>query len=319
MKKMIMKNLNFSNKSQSLYSISRLFIIPMATTMLSTLCVTTPVYAEATAGTLDSQNTSDASDTQSNSTSSSSDTGLDVDKMFAEVQSEYSDMKGKYTNLANNYGDIPTTNLSKTYVDYLQSLEEAKANTGFTEKMKAIQNADISINDAAMSSTYSKIKGTVKSEILNKGLDISSAVDKYAQQTADKNKASVETIKSAVAASKKYTKFVDNYKSLLVSEDENGHEIPNPYADELTSKVLNSLGITSITEAVQKGQGFKGQYLTSTEIFEKLNNIGQKTSDDYERANDKDGLTDKEKAEKQKEEANKKYQEQLSANSSDKS
>lgn len=314
-----MKNLNFLNKSQSLYSISRLFIIPMATTMLSTLCVTTPVYAEATAGTLDSQNTSDTSDTQSNSTSSSSDTGLDVDKMFAEVQSEYADMKGKYTNLANNYGDIPTTNLSKTYVDYLQSLEEAKANTGFTEKMKAIQNADISINDATMSSTYSKIKGTVKSEILNKGLDISSAVDKYAQQTADKNKASVETIKSAVAASKKYTKFVDNYKSLLVSEDENGHEIPNPYADELTSKVLNSLGITSITEAVQKGQGFKGQYLTSTEIFEKLNNIGQKTSDDYERANDKDGLTDKEKAEKQKEEANKKYQEQLSGNSSDKS
>lgn len=318
-----MKNLNFSNKSQSLYSISRLFIIPMATTMLSTLCVTTPVYAEATAGTLDSQNTSDTSSSQSssqsNSESSTSDTGLDVDKMFAEVQSEYSDMKGKYTNLANNYGDIPTTNLSKTYVDYLQSLEDAKANTGFTEKMKAIQNADISINDAAMSSTYSKIKGTVKSEILNKGLDISSAVDQYAQQTANKNKASVETIKSAVAASKKYTKFVDNYKSLLVAEDENGHEIPNPYADELTSKVLNSLGITSITEAVQKGQGFKGQYLTSTEIFEKLNNIGQKTSDDYERANDKDGLTDKEKAEKQKEEANKKYQGQLSENSSDKS
>lgn len=314
-----MKNLNFSKKGQSLYSISRLFMIPMTTAMLSTLCVTTPVYAEATAGTLDSQNTSDTSSSQSNSESSTSDTGLDVDKMFAEVQSEYSDMKGKYTNLANNYGDIPTTNLSKTYVDYLQSLEDAKANTGFTEKMKAIQNADISINDAAMSSTYSKIKGTVKSEILNKGLDISSAVDQYAQQTANKNKASVETIKSAVAASKKYTKFVDNYKSLLVAEDENGHEIPNPYADELTSKVLNSLGITSITEAVQKGQGFKGQYLTSTEIFEKLNNIGQKTSDDYERANDKDGLTDKEKAEKQKEEANKKYQGQLSGNSSDKS
>lgn len=314
-----MKNLNFSKKGQSLYSISRLFMIPMTTAMLSTLCVTTPVYAEATAGTLDSQNTSDTSSSQSNSESSTSDTGLDVDKMFAEVQSEYSDMKGKYTNLANNYGDIPTTNLSKTYVDYLQSLEDAKANTGFTEKMKAIQNADISINDAAMSSTYSKIKGTVKSEILNKGLDISSAVDQYAQQTANKNKASVETIKSAVAASKKYTKFVDNYKSLLVAEDENGHEIPNPYADELTSKVLNSLGITSITEAVQKGQGFKGQYLTSTEIFEKLNNIGQKTSDDYERANDKDGLTDKEKAEKQKEEANKKYQGQLSENSSDKS
>ena len=319
MKKMIMKNLNFSKKGQSLYSISRLFMIPMTTAMLSTLCITTPVYAEATAGTLDSQNTSDTSSSQSSSESSSNDTGLDVDKMFAEVQSEYSDMKGKYTNLANNYGDIPTTNLSKTYVDYLQSLEDAKANTGFTEKMKAIQNADISINDAAMSSTYSKIKGTVKSEILNKGLDISSAVDQYAQQTANKNKASIETIKSAVAASKKYTKFVDNYKSLLVAEDENGHEIPNPYADELTSKVLNSLGITSITEAVQKGQGFKGQYLTSTEIFEKLNNIGQKTSDDYERANDKDGLTDKEKAEKQKEEANKKYQGQLSENSSDKS
>lgn len=314
-----MKNLNFSNKSQSLYSMSRLFMIPMATAMLSTMCVTTPVYAEATAGTLDSPNTSDTSSSQSSSESSSGDTGLDVDKMFAEVQSEYSDMKGKYTNLANNYGDIPTTNLSKTYVDYLQSLEDAKANTGFTEKMKAIQNADISINDAAMSSTYSKIKGTVKSEILNKGLDISSAVDQYAQQTANKNKASVDTIKSAVVASKKYTKFVDNYKSLLVAEDENGHEIPNPYANELTSKVLNSLGITSITEAVQKGQGIKGQYLTATEIFEKLNSVGQKTSDDYERANDKDGLTDKEKAEKQKEEANKKYQGQLSENSSDKS
>ena len=122
-----MKNLNFTSKSQSLSNISRLFMIPMATAMLSTMCVTTPVYAEATAGTLDSPNTSDTSSHQSSSESSSGDTGLDVDKMFAEVQSEYSDMKGKYTNLANNYGDIPTTNLSKTYVDYLQSLEDAKA------------------------------------------------------------------------------------------------------------------------------------------------------------------------------------------------
>ena len=295
-------------------NILKLVLIPLMSFMV--FYPTSIAYA-AEAGTLDAGDSTSATTSDSSDTSTSSSTDIDVEQMFSEVLSEYASMKDNYTTLSETYSNIPTSNLSKTYIDYLETLESAKENTGFSEKMKAIQSADISINDASMSSSYSKIKSTVTGELLNKGLDISTAVDKYAKQTQTSNTKSLETIKSSVAAGKKYTKLVDNYKSLLVAEDEDGNEIANPYAEEYTKEVLNSLGITKITEALNSNTDSDGSYLTATEIFEKLNAAAQKKSDDYERETDEtgEGKTDLEKAKEQTQKANEKYNSSKSSSS----
>lgn len=195
----------------------------------------------------------------------------DISSGFDDTASLFSSLSSTYSKLSNNYGNVTTANAGDFYMDYLQNLQEANESTGYDDKLYAIQNSDISINDATLNSTYAKLKKKVKSNLSSAGIDVSDSTTSKSKNTAKKNTANRETLTSFSDSSAKYEELVDNYKSLLTSEDENGNTIENPYASQTKSKLTQSLGKT-ISQSYYDGDTYSGSsFISTSQLYSKIN------------------------------------------------
>ena len=195
----------------------------------------------------------------------------DISSGFDDTASLFSSLSSTYSKLSNNYGNITTASAGDYYMDYLQNLQDANESTGYDDKLYAIQNSDISINDATLNSTYAKLKKKVKSNLSSAGIDVSDSTTSKNKSTAKKNTANRETLTSFSNSSAKYEELVDNYKSLLTSEDEDGNTIENPYASQTKSKLTQSLGKT-ISQSYYDGDTYSGSsFISTSQLYSKIN------------------------------------------------
>ena len=190
---------------------------------------------------------------------------------FSDTMKQFDDLSSVYTKMSDKYGKINTANIGGFYLDYLENLRDSNDQAQYDDKLYAIQKSDISINDAELSSTYSKLKKNVKKNLSAAGVDIKSTTSSKNKKTAKKNTANRETLTSFSDASAKYEELVDNYKSLLTSEDDDGNTIKNPYANKNKTELTSTLG-KSITQSYYDGDEYSGgKFISTSDIFTKIN------------------------------------------------
>lgn len=195
----------------------------------------------------------------------------DISSSFDDTASLFSSLSSTYSKLSNNYGNVTTASTSDFYMDYLQNLQDANESTGYDDKLYAIQNSDISINDATLNSTYTKLKKKVKANLTSAGIDVKDSTTSKNKSTAKKNTANQETLTSFSDSSAKYEELVDNYKSLLTTEDDDGNLIENPYASQAKSKLTQSLGKT-ISQSYYDGDTYTGTgFISTSQLYLKIN------------------------------------------------
>ena len=190
---------------------------------------------------------------------------------FSDTMKQFDDLSSVYTKMSDKYGKVNTANTGGFYLDYLENLRDSNDQTQYDDKLYAIQKSDISINDAELSSTYSKLKKNVKKNLSAAGVDIKSTTSSKNKKTAKKNTANRETLTSFSDASAKYEELVDNYKSLLTTEDDDGNTIKNPYANKNKTELTSILG-KSITQSYYDGDEYSGgKFVSTSDIFTKIN------------------------------------------------
>lgn len=190
---------------------------------------------------------------------------------FSDTMKQFDDLSSVYTKMSDKYGKVNTANTGGFYLDYLENLRDSNDQTQYDDKLYAIQKSDISINDAELSSTYSKLKKNVKKNLSAAGVDIKSTTSSKNKKTAKKNTANRETLTSFSDASAKYEELVDNYKSLLTAEDDDGNTIKNPYANKNKTELTSTLG-KSITQSYYDGDEYSGgKFVSTSDIFTKIN------------------------------------------------
>ena len=255
------------------------------------LAYTTPVCAESTDA---SDGSTQIAEINKIMESIKKNSGVDdISSGFDDTASLFSSLSSTYSKLSNNYGNITTASAGDYYMDYLQNLQDANESTGYDDKLYAIQNSDISINDATLNSTYAKLKKKVKSNLSSAGVDVSDSTTSKNKSTAKKNTANRETLTSFSNSSAKYEELVDNYKSLLTSEDEDGNTIENPYASQTKSKLTQSLGKT-ISQSYYDGDTYSGSsFISTSQLYSKINSaVNQLTnSNDSSSSDDSENET----------------------------
>ena len=212
----------------------------------------------------------------------------DIQSTFDDTASLFSDLSSTYEKLSNNYGNVTTANAGEFYLDYLTNLQDANESTGYDDKLYAIQNSDISVNDATLSSTYEKLKKKVKSNLSSAGVDVSSSTTSSNKKTAKKNSANRETLTSFSDSTAKYEELVDSYKSLITSEDEDGNTIENPYASQTTSELTSALGKT-ISQSYYDGDTYSGSgFVSTSQLYSRINSSVNKVLSSDDSSSDSD-------------------------------
>lgn len=252
---------------------SKKYIITV-NTMLMAACMLAPitVHAESSSS---SDGTAEVAVIEEKMNNIKKNSGLsqdDVNSAFSDTMKQFSDLSSSYTKLSDNYGNVNTANTGDYYLDYLENLRDSNEQTQYDDKLYAIQNSDISINDATLSSTYTSLKKSVKKNLSAAGLNVKDITSSKNKSTAKKNTANRDTLLSFSDASAKYEELVDDYKSMLTSEDDDGNTIKNPYAEKNKSSLTSSLGKT-ISKSYYDGDTYTGgKFMSTSEIFSKISN-----------------------------------------------
>ena len=195
-----------------------------------------------------------------------------VNETFSDTQSQFSSLTEQYNKLSSKYGQVNTANQGDYYLDYLENLQDSNEQTQYDKKLEAIAESDISINDATLNSTYTKLKKTVSKNLKSAGVNVSSSTTSKNKKTAKNNSANRDTLLSFSDASAKYENLVSSYKSSLSEGSDTTSSISSGYTTNAKSKLTSSLGKT-ISQSYYDGDNYTGnEFLSTSTLYNRINN-----------------------------------------------
>ena len=215
-----------------------------STLLLGTTFLTTPVFAEE----------------------NNSNMAANVEAMFDETRNEFSNMKSKYNELSNNFGEVPTVNNDKVYDDYLNQLNAISSEMGIDKKMEAIKSMDLTINDPALASNYKNIRDKVSGALNNNNININVPTSKHNQQIADKNEKAKQQMLESVEASKLYGNIVDSYKNTITNNTVNDLSITNPFATDELKELSSNIESNNLNKSI-----VTGEKINTNQVFDTIN------------------------------------------------
>ena len=243
--------------------------------LLSSLLVlsnVTPVFASDSDTEQDANSAIEAIEEKMNAIKKNSGLSQEsVNETFSDTQSQFSSLTDQYNQLSSKYGQVNTANAGEYYLDYLENLQDSNDQTQYNTKLEAIADSDISINDATLSSTYSKLKKTVQKNLKSAGVNISSTTTSKNKKTAKNNSANRETLLSFSDASAKYEDLVSSYKSSLSDGSDTSSSVSSGYTTNAKSKLTSSLGKT-ISQSYYDGDNYTGnEFLSTSTLYNRIN------------------------------------------------
>ena len=195
-----------------------------------------------------------------------------VNETFSDTQSQFSSLTEQYNKLSSKYGQVNTANQGDYYLDYLENLQDSNDQTQYDKKLEAISDSDISINDATLNSTYTKLKKTVSKNLKSAGVNVSGSTTSKNKKTAKNNSANRDTLLSFSDASAKYENLVSSYKSSLSEGSDTTSSISSGYTTNAKSKLTSSLGKT-ISQSYYDGDNYTGnEFLSTSTLYNRINN-----------------------------------------------
>lgn len=195
-----------------------------------------------------------------------------VNETFSDTQSQFSSLTEQYNKLSSKYGQVNTANQGDYYLDYLENLQDSNDQTQYDKKLEAIADSDISINDATLNSTYTKLKKTVSKNLKSAGVNVSGSTTSKNKKTAKNNSANRDTLLSFSDASAKYENLVSSYKSSLSEGSDTTSSISSGYTTNAKSKLTSSLGKT-ISQSYYDGDNYTGnEFLSTSTLYNRINN-----------------------------------------------
>lgn len=195
-----------------------------------------------------------------------------VNETFSDTQSQFSSLTEQYNKLSSKYGQVNTANQGDYYLDYLENLQDSNDQTQYDKKLEAIADSDISINDATLNSTYTKLKKTISKNLKSAGVNISGSTTSKNKKTAKNNSANRDTLLSFSDASAKYEDLVSSYKSSLSEGSDTTSSISSGYTTNAKSKLTSSLGKT-ISQSYYDGDNYTGnEFLSTSTLYNRINN-----------------------------------------------
>lgn len=195
-----------------------------------------------------------------------------INETFSDTASQFSSLTEQYNKLSSKYGQVNTANQGDYYLDYLENLQDSNDQTQYDKKLEAIADSDISINDATLNSTYTKLKKTVSKNLKSAGVNISSSTSSKNKKTAKNNSANRDTLLSFSDASGKYEDLVSSYKSSLSNGSDTTSSVASGYTTNAKSKLTSSLGKT-IAQSYYDGDNYTGnEFLSTSTLYNRINN-----------------------------------------------
>lgn len=238
-------------------------IITASLAVLPVISLTTPVHAQSM------QDYSDGTEQVAEINkimNQIKESGNEIKSDMTDISSQFSQLSDKYSQLSSKYGTIDTESITEScYMDYLSNLQDANEQTQYDKKLKAIQKSDISISDATLSATYSKLRKNIKSTLNKAGINASDSKSATTSKKAKTNKANRDTLLSISKASKKYSSLVSDYKDMV----SNGETISSSYASDTTaSKAVQQAGKAVSTSNYDTSQS---GFIPTSDLFNKIN------------------------------------------------
>lgn len=238
-------------------------IITASLTVLPVISLTTPVYAQSM------QDYSDGTEQVAEINkimNQIKESGNEIKSDMTDISSQFSQLSDKYSQLSSKYGTIDTESITEScYMDYLSNLQDANEQTQYDKKLKAIQKSDISISDATLSATYSKLRKNIKSTLNKAGINASDSKSATTSKKAKTNKANRDTLLSISKASKKYSSLVSDYKDMV----SNGETISSSYTSDTTaSKAVQQAGKAVSASNYDTSQS---GFVPTSDLFNKIN------------------------------------------------
>lgn len=205
-----------------------------------------------------------------------------VQEMFKDTQSQFAGMKDNYSSLANNYGNIKTIDSSAVYSQYLDSLNTSKDKIGFTDKMNAIQNFDMSMKDSGMKDAFHALKDKVGKDLKDDGLNVGALSDKFSMGLSMSGKEQIIAMNKVNQGARQYKDVLAKYQASLKQSEQNTGNNQNvsdtgAYSGNEMKELSKQVGMNfgkakqenSKSSIFQSGDKTKG-FLSTTDI---LNNI----------------------------------------------
>lgn len=274
---------------------------------LASLLTTTPVYAAELSQDLGGLNTDYLNDTdegkeiqesmdslleENQNSYESSQELADVTAMFEDTTKEFSSMKGTYSALASNYGNIKTIDSSAVYAQYLTTLNNARNDLGIDDKMSQIQNANLSIEDSALQSAFQDLKGKVSKDLTENGLNVGAISEKFNLTLTNDNKSNVMAMAQVNAGASKYEDILKAYKQKINTQTQQSDtEDASQESDQLEEELYTPEEMKDLSESVgvefEEAEQDKSDsilfeskdmtkgFITTEQILENIKNAGK--------------------------------------------
>ncbi len=140
----------------------------------------------------------------------------DYGGMKDEANELFDSLKDKYTDLANNYGNIEMPDVDKIHQDYLNQVQQGKEDLKIEEKLEEIRNTDLSVDNSEMKAEYEQAKKDAANKLSEAKLGSDAITNKFntikMEQTVKQKELEKERIK---AAETKYNNIVSGYYEAL--------------------------------------------------------------------------------------------------------
>lgn len=139
-----------------------------------------------------------------------------VDSIKEESNQLFEELKNKYTELSEQYGDIKIVDGDKLYQTYLEEIQKSKEDLRIDEKLDEIQNIDLSIDNREMREEFEKAKIEAGEKLSEAKLNSDAIIRKFdkikEEQTTKQNELEQERIE---VAQTRYNNIVKGYYEIL--------------------------------------------------------------------------------------------------------
>ena len=215
------------------------------------------------------------------------DLGFNVDDFYEDTLSKFSELSDTYSDLAADYGNVPLANGEEVYMDYVSNLNRASEAIGYEEKLQAIKDTDLSINDAQLSAIYDEVRGDVITALEEKGYDISARTSDYEKWQEENHQSTRDLMNDISDGMQRYEDILEYYKE---GKTKKTNSYSGKDLGEMVSTISDGSSKNPITVSTQFKQGFQG---VST-LFDKINNglSIEEMVEEYEVKNPEEFLND---------------------------
>ena len=133
-----------------------------------------------------------------------------------ETNKMFEELKEKYTDLSNNYGNIDITNTDEIYQQYLSNIQRSKEDLNIGEKLDKIENTDLSVDNSELKKEFNEAKQQASNKLQEAKLNSEAIQQKFNTIKTEQSEKEKEVENARIeAAAKKYTGIVADYYELL--------------------------------------------------------------------------------------------------------